>query len=193
MAYDSLCTRKGMGGLSFRGLRLFNIALIGRQVWQLINNKDTLSYHVLCSKYFSNGGELHHHSLGRVFCMQLKHLRPSLDDSLVSDLWRFNSREWDRDRVEELYGDRLSAIFSSVVCIEIIVRDHDGFVLGGRMIFLDYKMVEWAEAKALREGIIWAHNNNVTKAFFETDYTSLSLVRFSIEENLQFVGFFHQF
>ncbi|MBA0818688.1 hypothetical protein Gohar_027968 [Gossypium harknessii] len=44
------------------------------------------------------------------------------------------------------------------------------------MIFLDYKMVEWAEAKALREGIIWARNNNVTKAFFETDYTSLSLV-----------------
>lgn len=49
------------------------------------------------------------------------------------------------------------AILDSVVGIEIIVRDHDGFVLDGRAVILDYNMeIEWAEAEALREGIIWA-------------------------------------
>lgn len=55
VAWDSLCTPKGMGGIGFRDLRLFNIALLGRQVWWLINNKDTLCYRVLSSKYFSDG------------------------------------------------------------------------------------------------------------------------------------------
>ncbi|MBA0698769.1 hypothetical protein Goari_000461 [Gossypium aridum] len=46
-------------------------------------------------------------------------------------------------------------VFDSVVGIRIIARDHDGFVFGGRAVFLDYKMdVEWAEVEALREGII---------------------------------------
>ncbi|MBA0751558.1 hypothetical protein Gogos_000473, partial [Gossypium gossypioides] len=33
--------------------------------------------------------------------------------------------------------------------------------------------VEWAEVEALREGIIWARNNNVTRTFFEIDYAGL--------------------
>ncbi|MBA0861880.1 hypothetical protein Goshw_002073 [Gossypium schwendimanii] len=44
-----------MGGLGFRDLRLFNVALLGRQVWHLIQCKDTLCYKVLNAKYFSDG------------------------------------------------------------------------------------------------------------------------------------------
>lgn len=43
---------KGMEGLGFKDLRLFNIALIGSQLWRLVNNKETLCYHVLSSEYF---------------------------------------------------------------------------------------------------------------------------------------------
>ncbi|KAA3463997.1 Cyclopropane-fatty-acyl-phospholipid synthase [Gossypium australe] len=59
MVWDSLCTPKGIGGIGFRNLRLFNITLLGRQVWRLINNNDNLCYRVLCSKYFSDGDVLH--------------------------------------------------------------------------------------------------------------------------------------
>lgn len=45
-------TPKGMGGLGFKDLRLFNIALLGRQLWRLVHNKNTLCYQVLSSKYF---------------------------------------------------------------------------------------------------------------------------------------------
>ncbi|MBA0843383.1 hypothetical protein Goarm_000579 [Gossypium armourianum] len=33
--------------------------------------------------------------------------------------------------------------------------------------------VEWAEVVALKEGIVLAHNNNITKAIFETGCVSL--------------------
>ncbi|KAG4211529.1 hypothetical protein ERO13_A02G109702v2, partial [Gossypium hirsutum] len=55
LLWDRLCYPKGMGGLGIRDLRLFNVALLGRQVWRLINCRDTLCYKVLSAKYFSNG------------------------------------------------------------------------------------------------------------------------------------------
>ncbi|MBA0602500.1 hypothetical protein Gorai_002680 [Gossypium raimondii] len=33
--------------------------------------------------------------------------------------------------------------------------------------------VEWVEVVALKEGIVWARNNNITKAIFETSCVSL--------------------
>ncbi|XP_052480108.1 uncharacterized mitochondrial protein AtMg00310-like [Gossypium raimondii] len=44
-----------MGGTGLRKMRLFNIALLGRQVWRLINNKESLCFKVLSSKYFPDG------------------------------------------------------------------------------------------------------------------------------------------
>ncbi|TYG83633.1 hypothetical protein ES288_D01G184400v1, partial [Gossypium darwinii] len=58
LAWDRLCLPKGMGGLGFRDLRLFNVALLGRQVWRLIQCKDTLCYKVLSAKYFPDGNVL---------------------------------------------------------------------------------------------------------------------------------------
>ncbi|XP_052486358.1 uncharacterized mitochondrial protein AtMg00310-like [Gossypium raimondii] len=53
--WQTLCKPKGMGGLGIRDVRLFNLALLGRQVWRLINNKDSLCFKVLSSKYFPDG------------------------------------------------------------------------------------------------------------------------------------------
>ncbi|MBA0844732.1 hypothetical protein Goarm_023173, partial [Gossypium armourianum] len=53
--WKMLCKLKAMGGLGIRNVRLFNLALLGRQVWRLINNTDTLCFKVLSSKYFLDG------------------------------------------------------------------------------------------------------------------------------------------
>ncbi|KAA3484146.1 reverse transcriptase [Gossypium australe] len=50
---------KGYGGLGFRDLYLFNIALLGRQVLCLLTCKGTLCYEVLSAKYFPNGDIFH--------------------------------------------------------------------------------------------------------------------------------------
>ncbi|MBA0756026.1 hypothetical protein Gogos_005621 [Gossypium gossypioides] len=45
---------------------------------------------------------------------------------------------------------------------------------GGRMVYLDYKLdIQWAEAEALREGIVRERNNNVARAILETDCEGL--------------------
>lgn len=45
---------EGYRGMGFKDLRLFNLALLGRKIWMLVNNKDTFCYKVLSSKYFSD-------------------------------------------------------------------------------------------------------------------------------------------
>ncbi|MBA0743547.1 hypothetical protein Gogos_006213 [Gossypium gossypioides] len=52
----------------------------------------------------------------------------------------------------------------------VIARDSDGLVLGGIADYRENQMEgECAEAKALRDGIIWGRDNNVARAIFETD------------------------
>ncbi|MBA0868762.1 hypothetical protein Goshw_018536, partial [Gossypium schwendimanii] len=71
-----------------------------------------------------------------------------------------------------------ATIHDTVVGIEIIAQDSDGFVLDGHVVYLDYKVdVQWAEAKALREGIVWARDNNVARAIFKTKkYRSIRVI-----------------
>ncbi|KAH1031832.1 hypothetical protein J1N35_044006 [Gossypium stocksii] len=53
MAWEHLCYPKGMRGIRFRDLHLFNIAHLGRQVWRLLNFK--ICFKVLSAKYFLEG------------------------------------------------------------------------------------------------------------------------------------------
>ncbi|KAA3460544.1 reverse transcriptase [Gossypium australe] len=55
LAGRTLCQPKGMGGIGLRNMKLFNIALLGCQVWRLISNKNSLCFKVLSSKYFPDG------------------------------------------------------------------------------------------------------------------------------------------
>lgn len=43
-----------------KDLRLFNLALLGRQVWRLIHNKDTLCFQIFLAKYFPDGDIFNH-------------------------------------------------------------------------------------------------------------------------------------
>ena len=52
---EKLCTRKENGGMGFRDLHMFNIAMLARQGWRLISNPESLCAQVLRAKYFPNG------------------------------------------------------------------------------------------------------------------------------------------
>jgi hypothetical protein len=52
VAWDSLASPKCKGGMGFRDLEMFNLALLGKQGWRLITHPDSLCSRVLKTKYF---------------------------------------------------------------------------------------------------------------------------------------------
>lgn len=50
--WQTMCKSKRDGGLCFRDLRAFNLALLGKQIWRLIENPNSLLSRVLKAKYF---------------------------------------------------------------------------------------------------------------------------------------------
>ncbi|KAL4324997.1 hypothetical protein GQ457_11G001760 [Hibiscus cannabinus] len=58
VAWHNLCKPMVAGGLGFRDLKKFNLALLAKQVWRLLCNKESLCFKVLSAKYFPQGDVL---------------------------------------------------------------------------------------------------------------------------------------
>lgn len=54
MSWDKLCMVKEAGGLGFKNLHQFNIAMLAKQGWRFINNSNPLVTSIMKVKYFPN-------------------------------------------------------------------------------------------------------------------------------------------
>ena len=52
--WGDMCDPKSEGGMGFKELSLFNEALLAKQTWQLLHNKNSLFYRVFKSRFFPN-------------------------------------------------------------------------------------------------------------------------------------------
>ena len=59
LSWEKMCAPKKDGGLGFRDLKAFNIALLAKQGWHLQSNTRSLVYHVLKACYFPDRDFLH--------------------------------------------------------------------------------------------------------------------------------------
>lgn len=57
-SWDHLCVPKREGGLGFRDLEKFNQALLGKQVWRILQQPQSLVTRMLKARYFSDGSIL---------------------------------------------------------------------------------------------------------------------------------------
>ena len=55
MAWWKMCIPKNEGGMGFCDMHCFNVALLAKQVWCLLDNPDSVCAHLLKAKYFSDG------------------------------------------------------------------------------------------------------------------------------------------
>ena len=58
VSWEKMCQRKAEGGLGFRDLKAFNLTLLAKQGWRIIQNPDSLFHSVLKAKYFKNSSFL---------------------------------------------------------------------------------------------------------------------------------------
>jgi len=59
ISWEKLTQSKEKGGLGFRDLHLFNLAMLSRQAWRLLTNPDSLCGQVLKARYFPHSDILH--------------------------------------------------------------------------------------------------------------------------------------
>ena len=54
IAWDKLCKPKVEWGMGFKDLKAFNLALLAKQGWCLMQNQNSLVHQVFKAKYFAN-------------------------------------------------------------------------------------------------------------------------------------------
>ncbi|KAA3479799.1 reverse transcriptase [Gossypium australe] len=111
MAGDRLCYPKRMGGIGFRDMHLFNLALLGRQVWRLINFNDTLCFKVLSAKYFPEGDMFRPKLCDKPLFTwtSIAKAAKALNDGFIWQVGDGNTIEiqWDHWVIEGLNGDSI--------------------------------------------------------------------------------------
>ncbi|XP_022841874.1 uncharacterized protein LOC111365549 [Olea europaea var. sylvestris] len=57
-SWNVMCKSKSFGGMGFKELQIFNMAMLGKQAWRLLHHTDRLVYRIFSARYFPHGNIL---------------------------------------------------------------------------------------------------------------------------------------
>ncbi|GKV06524.1 hypothetical protein SLEP1_g18408 [Rubroshorea leprosula] len=112
LEWRRLAISKKHGGLGFRALHEFNMAMLGKQGWRLMTNPDSLAAQLLKAKYFPRTNFLHAvlkpgcsltWRRNSEFCLQSAR-PPNCELRYVSDLIDDSSHAWNRDLIQNTFS-----------------------------------------------------------------------------------------
>lgn len=101
MSWERMCASKFHGGLGFRHLHEFNVALLGKQGWRIVTNPTSLVARMFKAKYFPNEPWLPNNDNPYVTTEST-----DIEDHTVAMLMVPNERRWDEDLVKHLFNQR---------------------------------------------------------------------------------------
>ncbi|KAA3477127.1 RNA-directed DNA polymerase [Gossypium australe] len=112
-----MCRSKEEGGMGFRNMSQFNISLLVKQGWRIINNKDSLVTQVLKAKYFPNNQFLNS-SLGNSSSYTWKSIWAAKDVLSKGLFWRvgtgtnisINSDAWIPDTINFMLSSEVDSM-----------------------------------------------------------------------------------
>ena len=85
-----MCVPKNQGGMGFRDIHCFNLAMLAKQCWRLIENNASLCAKVLRARYYPNGDILNHELKRVIVCMaEYMDRDPNLQEGM-----HLESRRW---------------------------------------------------------------------------------------------------
>ena len=59
VSWKELCKSKLSGGMGFKNLQAFNLAMLAKQGWRLISNPNSLVAQIFKARYYSHGDVFH--------------------------------------------------------------------------------------------------------------------------------------
>ncbi|KAL0440006.1 UNVERIFIED_CONTAM: putative mitochondrial protein [Sesamum latifolium] len=90
MSWPRLCNRKCEGGLGFRSLKAFNLAMLAKQLWRLLTKPQCLLSQVLKARYFSASSPLEA-KVGYRPSLTWRSIFSTKDIILAGSRWRISS------------------------------------------------------------------------------------------------------
>ncbi|XP_074323135.1 uncharacterized protein LOC141660074 [Apium graveolens] len=115
MSWERMSNRKSEGGMGFRSVHEFNVALLGKQVWRLLVHPDKLVSRIFKARYYPTGSILSA-NLGSnpSYIWRSVLAAHHLVKQGVSCRVGSGTKQWDVDLVRDIFDDRDSNLILSI-------------------------------------------------------------------------------
>ncbi|XP_074347583.1 uncharacterized protein LOC141686447 [Apium graveolens] len=127
LAWERLCEGKQNGGLGFRDLKKFNVAMLAKQGWRLLNGDNALVTNLMKAKYYSNSNFLDatlgvnpNYMWRSILQSQningyLTTIMPNeLQNVQVANLMTKSGNGWDDEILKDIFNDRDIELINSI-------------------------------------------------------------------------------